>query len=191
MGNYIFTFFLSNNFPPFNVQCAPISIGGKHYLAVSIFPLTSLLFARQRVAKAVKRQKFHGNEGILRSKQFLPGKAVWDDAIWCILNMMIMILQLKMKEKLSVENPLKSSSLSRKVFAALAGSPWRLVGVHQRHFSARKIWKWSHGEFHELDFVIHFRSILMKIIARRIGTIILPDQMLLFTRLQILRRNQI
>ena len=76
VGNYIFTFFLSNNFPPFNVQCAPISIGGKHYLAVSIFPLTSLLFARQRVAKAVKRQKFHGNEGILRSKQFLPGKAV-------------------------------------------------------------------------------------------------------------------
>ena len=90
------TISLRSMFSVFNVQCAPISIGGKHYLAVSIFPLTSLLFARQRVAKAVKRQKFHGNEGILRSKPFLPGKAVWDDAIWCILNMMIMIIQLKM-----------------------------------------------------------------------------------------------
>ena len=76
------TISLRSMFSVFNVQCAPISIGGKHYLAVSIFPLTSLLFARQRVAKAVKRQKFHGNEGILRSKQFLPGKSCLR---WCHL----------------------------------------------------------------------------------------------------------
>ena len=37
----------------------------------------------------------------------------------------------------------------------------RVVSWFKDILVARKIWKWSHGEFHELDFVIHFRSILI------------------------------
>ena len=127
-GKLYIYLFLVKQFP--SVQCSMCSnfhwrqtLSGTFHLPINFLAFCSA--ARGKSGQEAEIPwKWRNSE---EQPQFLLGKAVWDDAIWCILNMMIMILQLKMKEKLIVENPLKSSSLSRKVFAALAGSPRRVV----------------------------------------------------------------